>query len=186
MEITQKLTYDPLWQRINSFTIDEPDAPVTFSRKLAEENNWDNAFTARAVKEYKRFIYLSCAISNGAFPSPIVRTVWNLHMMYTENYWDAFCGKTLGRKLHHRPSEENKQRLRKTLHDYKLIFGEKPPNDIWKKVVDTEKLLIKWGGPFTFLLAGIIAYYNNAQATALPLFFVAVIIFILSRAATND
>lgn len=176
-----KLTYDPLWNRINTFTIDEPDASLTFSHKLARENSWDRDFAERAVQEYKRFIYLSCALPNGAFPSPVVRKVWNAHMLYTENYWEAFCGKTLGRKLHHHPLEEDKERLRKTLHHYKLVFGVKPPGDIWRKVVDKEMTLRKWGVPGILLMLCITAYANDAHATGLMFLFLMIIAFILSR-----
>lgn len=131
---TMKFANDPLWQKINSFPIDDP----AFTRKLSKENNWDTAFTERAIREYKRFVYLCCTLPNGASPPPVVDEVWHLHILYSKNYWEEFCDKTLGRKLHHHPSRggpEEKERhiawLKDTIENYRLIFEEEPPEDIW-------------------------------------------------------
>lgn len=135
-----KFANDPLWQKINSFPIDDPASFFPFSRKLAQENNWDKDFSQRAIREYKRFIYLCCVLPEGASPPPIVDEVWHLHILYSENYWEAFCDKTLGRKIHHQPSgggPEEKEKhvnwLGTTIENYRLIFDEDPPEDIWQK-----------------------------------------------------
>lgn len=95
---------DPLWLKISSFPLDDPAANFPFSRKLVKENNWDIAFTEGAIHAYKRFMYLCCVLSEGASPSPVIDQVWHLHLLYTKNYWEDFCEKTLGRKIHHHPS----------------------------------------------------------------------------------
>lgn len=129
-----KFANDPLWQKIDTFPLDDP----AFTQKLAKENNWTPHFTARAISEYKRFIYLCCILPNGASPPPVVDEVWHLHILYTVNYWEEFCDKTLGRKLHHHPSRggsEEKERhvnwLQDTIKNYRFIFEEEPPTDIW-------------------------------------------------------
>jgi len=129
-----KFANDPLWQKIDSFPLNDP----AFTQKLAKENNWDTGFTERAIREYKRFIYLCCIMPNGASPPPIVDEVWHLHILYTVNYWEEFCDKTLGRKLHHHPSRggpEEKERhvnwLQETIKNYLSTFEEEPPPDIW-------------------------------------------------------
>ncbi|WP_343307836.1 hypothetical protein AAHN97_11880 [Chitinophaga niabensis] len=131
---------DPLWQRINDFSPDDPEALIPFSGKLAREQNWSATFTQRAIHEYKRFVYLCCVSPTGASPSQIVDEVWHLHLEYTQNYWEDFCDKTLGRKLHHHPSKggphEKKKYahwLKDTLKTYKQVFRKNPPDDIWKK-----------------------------------------------------
>lgn len=131
---------DPLWQRINDFSIDDPEALIPFSGKLARMQNWSEDFTRRAIHEYKRFVYLSCISSIGASPSQVVDAVWHLHLEYTQNYWEEFCDKTLGRKLHHHPSkggphEKKKYEhwLKDTLINYRQVFRKDPPADIWKK-----------------------------------------------------
>lgn len=129
-----KFANDPLWQKIDTFPLDDP----AFTQKLAKENNWTAHFTARTIREYKRFIYLCCILPKGASPPPVVDEVWHLHILYTVNYWEEFCDKTLGRKLHHHPSKggsEEKERhvnwLQDTIEYYGFIFGEEPPKDIW-------------------------------------------------------
>ena len=133
-----KFANDPLWQKIDTFPLDDP----AFTQKLAKENNWTPHFTERAISEYKRFIYLCCIMPDGASPPPVVDEVWHLHILYTVNYWEEFCDRTLGRKLHHHPSRggpEEKERhvnwLADTVQNYRLIFEEEPPSDIWETAI---------------------------------------------------
>ncbi|MCW3465295.1 glycine-rich domain-containing protein [Chitinophaga nivalis] len=142
MQELKHLVYseDPLWQRINDFNPDDPEAEMPFSRKLTMAQNWSETFTQKAIQEYKHFVYLCCVSPAGASPSEIVDKVWHLHLQYTQNYWEAFCEKTLGRNLHHHPSkggphEEKKYKhwLKDTLRNYKRVFKKDPPADIWKR-----------------------------------------------------
>ncbi|HWV69160.1 glycine-rich domain-containing protein, partial [Chitinophaga sp.] len=127
-----------LWEQISNFHLDEPGIKFPFSKKLAREQRWSEAFTRQAIQEYKRFIYLCCISPTGASPSEIVDKVWHQHLLYTQNYWEAFCDKTLGRKIHHFPSGGGKSEKQQyaawqedTLKLYRQCFGEDPPEAIW-------------------------------------------------------
>jgi hypothetical protein len=48
-----------LFDRISQFSFDEGDVGPTFARRLADENGWTVGYTHRAVKEYKRFMFLA-------------------------------------------------------------------------------------------------------------------------------
>jgi hypothetical protein len=127
-----------LWQQIDAFRLDDPDAVIPFSKKLARENKWDATFTQKAIQEYKRFIYLCCISPTGASPSAIVDKVWHQHLLYTLNYWEAFCEKTLGQKIHHHPSAGGLTEKQKyiaweenTRQQYRQYFGEDPPAAFW-------------------------------------------------------
>lgn len=127
-----------LWQRIASFKIDDPNAEFPFSKKLAQENNWDTDFTLRVIAEYKKFVFLCATLPEGASPSTIVDEAWHLHLTYTKNYWEDFCPNVLGFSLHHHPSkgginetQKHKDWYQKTLENYIAIFEEIPPTDIW-------------------------------------------------------
>lgn len=141
---------DPLWNRLLHFRLDHPDAEFPFSKKLAKEEKWTESFAQKAIEEYKKFVYLCCILPNGASPSEIVDKVWHLHLMYTQNYWEEFCGEVLHRKLHHHPSaggrneaERHKNWFMETLENYHRVFGKLPPEDIW--------LRKNTGKPFKFL-----------------------------------
>lgn len=128
-----------LWQRINDFSPDQPGIALPFSKKLAREQQWTTAFTAEAIAEYKKFVYLCCILPQGASPPHIIDEVWHMHLVYTQNYWEHFCEKVLQRKLHHHPStggrqDRNKHELwqRDTLTQYQVIFGTAPPSHIWQ------------------------------------------------------
>ena len=127
-----------LWNRIQQFEFDDAGATITFSRKLADQQKWSTAFTAKAIEEYRKFIFLCCISPNGASPSKTVDEVWHLHLTYTQSYWNAFCKKTLGKDIHHYPSaggtQENHKHVNwyaETLTLYREIFGTLPPADIW-------------------------------------------------------
>ncbi|MET0392244.1 MAG: hypothetical protein ABW019_03845, partial [Chitinophagaceae bacterium] len=127
-----------LWQRIQEFHPDDPADRVKFSDKLALQNNWSPAYTARVIEEYKKFVFLCCISPTGAAPSQIVDEAWHLHLTYTHNYWKVFCPQVLGRELHHHPSKggpAEQQRhagwYAQTLELYRSTFDEPAPEDIW-------------------------------------------------------
>lgn len=127
-----------LLERLDAFSLDEPDAPYAFSRRLAKENGWSRFFALRAIDEYKRFVFLAMTAGHPVTPSDAVDQVWHLHLTYTRSYWDAFCPKVLGRSLHHMPTrggeaEQAKfvEQYRRTLDSYARTFGEAPPPDLW-------------------------------------------------------
>ena len=136
------VTDTALWQAINAYELDNADAALPFSRRLARDNGWSHSRALSAIAEYKRFIYLIChsgTTQPGTVltPSEDVDEVWHLHLIYTQDYWDRFCGQTLGRKVHHGPTrgggaEDDRYRdcYRRTLEIYQTEFGL-PPSDVW-------------------------------------------------------
>jgi hypothetical protein len=67
-----------------------------------------------------------------------VDQAWHLHMLYTESYWKDFCGRILGKPLHHGPTKGGASESRKfhdwysrTIESYQTFFGATPPADIW-------------------------------------------------------
>lgn len=126
-----------LWQKIAFFNLDDPNATLSFSKKLASEQKWTHDDTQRAIAEYKKFIFLAIVEPKGASPSHKVDEVWHLHITYTENY-AAFCQSVLGRFLHHQPSKGGSTELHKhnawyddTLKAYCKHFETPPPPDLW-------------------------------------------------------
>lgn len=127
-----------LWNAIQAFELDSPDADFTFTDRLARENGWSMEYSMRAVQEYKKFIFLICIASHPLTPSDEVDQVWHLHLIYTESYWLDFCRDTLNRQIHHGPTRGGKAEAngykhlyRKTRDFYQAVFGYPPPADIW-------------------------------------------------------
>ncbi|WP_267403617.1 MULTISPECIES: hypothetical protein [unclassified Chryseobacterium] len=138
METKIVLQNDLLWNRLQGFSLDKANVNFPFSKKLAKEENWSEDFTAKAIEEYKKFVYLCCILPNGASPSEIVDKVWHMHLIYTQNYWEEFCPNILQQKLHHHPSnggqnenEKHKNWFSETLTNYEKIFQEIPPHEVW-------------------------------------------------------
>lgn len=127
-----------LWERIEAFDPDDPDAALPFTSRLAREQGWTHAEAARAIREYKRFIYLAVAAGHPVSPSEVVDQVWHLHLLYTRSYWKRLCGEVLGRELHHEPTKGGGEERGKfadwyerTLQSYRHHFHEEPPADLW-------------------------------------------------------
>jgi hypothetical protein len=127
-----------LWNRIQQFAIDDPQASVKYSDKLGHHNGWSKEYAGRVIEEYKKFIFLCCVLPQGASPSKPVDEAWHLHLTYTHNYWKEFCNDILGKEIHHYPSkggpEEKEKHLywyNTTLEAYRKFFGEEAPPDIW-------------------------------------------------------
>ncbi len=129
---------ESLLERLLSFEFDEPDAKLTFARRLARENGWSASYAKRVISEYKRFLFLAVAAGHVVTPSEQVDQAWHLHLTYTRSYWDYLCPEVLEQPLHHGPtkggSEEQtkyKDLYQQTLDSYERLLGQKPPSDIW-------------------------------------------------------
>ncbi|OQP47788.1 hypothetical protein A4H97_30975 [Niastella yeongjuensis] len=127
-----------LWSSIQQFPLDDPNAAITFSHKLAAKQNWLPFFTERVIEEYRKFLFLCCISPNGASPSQVVDEAWHLHLTYTKSYWIDLCKNTLNKDIHHHPSrggdeEDHKHHdwYAETLLLYESVFGSPPPDDIW-------------------------------------------------------
>ena len=127
-----------LWRSIDGFEIDDPQATLPFTARLARENGWSRAFARRAFEEYKRFCYLAMVSEQPVVPSEEVDQVWHQHLTYTRSYWDEFCPNVLGRPLHHGPTRGGSEQRAVhgdlyvlTLELYEREFGTSPPAELW-------------------------------------------------------
>ena len=94
---------EDLWRRINAMDLDDPTAETPISKRLQAEHKWGAAETDRAIKEYKRFLYLTQRAGFEVTPSRPVDLVWHEHLMHTEHYWGTLCREVLRNDLHHKP-----------------------------------------------------------------------------------
>jgi hypothetical protein len=127
-----------LRERIEAFVLDEPNTSLPFTSRLAREQAWTHAYAARAVLEYRRFLYLAMTAGHPVTPSEAVDQVWHLHLVYTKSYWQRLCRDVLGQDLHHEPTQGGLSEgvkftdwYEKTLASYQSTFGENPPSDLW-------------------------------------------------------
>lgn len=187
MKTETLLKNENLWQRIQGFSLDAENAAFPFSKKLAKEENWSLEFTRKAIEEYKKFVYLCCISSNGASPSEIVDKVWHMHLIYTQNYWEDFCPNILKRSLHHHPSnggilEKSKHEnwFSETLENYKQIFQQEAPNDIWKNKNNRKKPKQFWNINFkTFALTGLLLMLFSCTDNEFSSFFITILVLII-------
>ncbi|MBL7999227.1 MAG: hypothetical protein JNL32_11380 [Candidatus Kapabacteria bacterium] len=127
-----------LWLDIQAFRFDKHDVELPFSKRLARDNSWSLGYALRVIDEYRKFLFLCCVCNHGVTPSLAVDEAWHLHLCYTQSYWVDLCKNTLGRELHHLPTEggatESEKYLQfytNTFASYTHYFDEQPPPDIW-------------------------------------------------------
>lgn len=133
-----KALSDPLWQKLADFSFDSPDAHLTFTLRLARENDWSPSYARRVIDEYRCFLFLAMRAGHPVTPSDAVDQAWHLHLVYTESYWNELCPQVLGRPLHHGPTKGGASEkvkfedwYERTRQSYRAHFGENPPLDIW-------------------------------------------------------
>ncbi|MEM8613917.1 MAG: hypothetical protein AAGF93_17975 [Cyanobacteria bacterium P01_H01_bin.105] len=132
-----------LYGHIQVFSLDQPDAELSFSQRLAKENDWSLVYVHEAIEEYKKFAFLSVTAEHPVIPSDSIDQVWHLHLTYTRSYWDNFCLELLKQPLHHDPAlgglaekQQFKEFYNKTLESYKQFFGVEPPARFWPTTED--------------------------------------------------
>lgn len=125
-----------LWERIARHRF-ETGVAFDFTRRLARDKGWSLAFARGAVDEYRRFAFLCVGAPAPRTPSEEVDEVWHLHLLYTRDYWDAWCGEVLQAKLHHDPTPGGpaaqatyRAQYAATLAAYEAAFGS-PPVAYW-------------------------------------------------------
>ncbi|MEM9379186.1 MAG: hypothetical protein AAGB93_04480, partial [Planctomycetota bacterium] len=96
---------EDLLARLEAFEFDAPGTTLTFAARLARENGWSRSRALRVLDEYRRFLVLACVADHVVTPSEDVDRAWHLHLTYTRSYWQDLCRDTLGRELHHEPTE---------------------------------------------------------------------------------
>jgi hypothetical protein len=130
-----------LLDSLMGFQIDVEGDRLPFSARLRRENVWSEKYADRAIREYKRFLYLLSVCEGELTPSDQIDQVWHLHLLYTKSYWIDLCQNTLGCQLHHMPTRGGgkeltrfKRQYQATLQRYAEVFGSEPPADIWPDV----------------------------------------------------
>ncbi len=138
------MIHPELWKKIERIEFDSIAVGKTFSEHLASENGWTLSFAQRAVREYKRFAYLSVISDRDLVPSYAVDQVWRLHLTDTRHYWGTFC-KILERQLHHLPLGTHVANREKAVSNYKRTqslyreeFGKEPRLEFWPAPEDPD------------------------------------------------
>ncbi len=131
------MIHPELWETLNAFDMDGQSKGDQFTNMLARENCWTVAYAQRAVREYKKFAFLSVISPNPLLPSDAVNQVWRLHISCSQHYWEKFCA-ILGKKWHHNPvmlEDDNIEALKaayeRTLVLYRSEFGNEADPEYW-------------------------------------------------------
>lgn len=125
-----------LWARIAAHPMPDDASGRAFADQLRDAHKISQVTAARAIEEYRRFLYLSATGEGRSVPSKAVDAVWHLHLTHTRDYWDCFVAQVLGgRPIHHEPGSPSGHSAdyARTIARYKAEFGEAPPKGIWRR-----------------------------------------------------
>ena len=130
------LTNSELYNRVETFKVDDGSAPKSFLKRLQKSEGWSPEFTEQAMREYLRFIYLATISAAGVSPSQVVDEVWHLHLTFTRSYWNDLCKDLLDKQIHHEPGsglpgETFRDAFAETIALYSAEFDEPAPTEIW-------------------------------------------------------
>lgn len=130
-----QVMHTALWQNVVDFNFDQPLSEYGFSTRLENEQCWTVNFSAAAILEYKKFMYLAAISDVMVSPSSIVDCVWHQHLLFSKSY-EEFCS-ILGKRIQHIPSthqqvdfEKFRLAKEKTTILYREHFGEQP-TEFW-------------------------------------------------------
>ena len=60
-----------LYRQIQSFSLEQPDAELSFSQRLAQENDWSLVYAHEAIEEYKKFVFFAVTAQHLVVPSEL-------------------------------------------------------------------------------------------------------------------
>ncbi len=116
------------------------DDPSThaFVAKISKKLGWDSKFTMRALREYKKFVYLGVVAGFPVTPPKLLDQVWHEHLLFTKAYRE-FCSDILERPFDHNPellpsdeqTEVYQAQYQATLDLYQTEFGYEAPVAVW-------------------------------------------------------
>ena len=127
-----------LFETLTTLQLDTSSGRPAFIDRLCLTTGWTRPHARRIIAEYRNFLYLCAVFPEPMAPSGDVDQVWQLHLTYTQSYWEELCMKILRRPLHHTPVVNGREaRARhhvwyeRTHRRYLQEFGEAPPADVW-------------------------------------------------------
>ena len=131
------MIYPDLWKKIKEVEFDAIALNGTFSEHLAASNGWTPSFAQRAIREYKKFMYLSAVSERSLVPSDVVEQVWRMHLTDTRHYWGTFC-KMIGKPIHHVKVGQHVAESTATIAEYEHTrtfyeeeFKQPPRSEFW-------------------------------------------------------
>jgi hypothetical protein len=121
-----------LWGRVEAHRPGGAQADG-FLRRLARDQRWTLDFAREAIREYRKFCFLSIVAASPVSPSKEVDEVWHLHLLYSRDYWQVWCAEVLCVPLHHHPADATTEsqaacraQYAETLVLYERFFGAAP------------------------------------------------------------
>lgn len=123
-----------LWQRLRSYSFPLQVGDSSLERHLIEKTRLGAAKAARAVEEYRRFLYLAAISGEPVAPSPLIDRVWHTHIQDTRAYVEGFSRDVVGKMIHHSPGRTkaaDDPAYQRTLDLYAVEFKEQPFRKVW-------------------------------------------------------
>ena len=128
---------DPLWLKLNLMNAEGLQAFAPVMQTMQQHMGSNAEMGQQVIEEYRKFLFLSMRAGHQVIPPGVINDVWMMHMQTAQNYWE-----NLGKMITERPVVQGVDAKNiasmadtwaATLKSYELIFGAKPPAEIWGK-----------------------------------------------------
>ena len=126
---------DPLWLKLNMMNAEGLQAFAPVMKMMEQQMGSSAEMANRVIEEYRKFLFLAMRAGHQVIPPGPINDVWMTHLQTAQNFWE-----NLGQMITERPVAGGMDAKAMggmgdawaaTLKSYEVIFGTKPPMDIW-------------------------------------------------------
>lgn len=167
-----------MWEKMVEMFGGTDASTKAFADKISRKHNFSKHFALKAVKEYKKFLYLAVISDFHVTPSKVIDIIWHEHILFTMAY-RKFCDEIVEYNLNHHPelfpNEEQTARYHaqylETLDLYVSEFGILPTDDVWDLTkYEKEKIIENIAVARKKMETEHLYYSTNSYSTDIPLY----------------
>lgn len=116
--------------------------PKELKEHLVKAHEWGDEFADQVLKEYWRYIQMLVVVKGMMIPSQVLAQVGEIHQRMDAQNWRALnilLVKPLNIDIDRQKDDKKYLEVYlKTLEDYKQIFHEFPPTEVWEDPIQEE------------------------------------------------
>jgi len=169
-----------LWKYIEQTPLVPPSKHDAFVAQLMEKEGWPQFRAEAAMREYRRYLYLSKIRDGQIQPGPVLESLRHLHLQHASEFWIA-CGVPApegNQVLAMQTASESHVVSAETRALYQIEFCAPAPQEFWpsptpkpSRPKPSRGFLGLMGGGFLAFVSGIHTGYFAISAVGFFVFF---------------
>ncbi len=173
--------HDPaLWKRLEQTPLIRASEHEAFLAQLQAHFAWPRFRAEGAMREYRRYLYLSKVAEGHIQPGPVLNALHQLHMQHAPDFWAAagLAAPDGNQILTLQSSAQERIACADTLARYQFEFGLPAPAEFWPPALRkparksrSRGFLMLMAGGFAAFIAGFFTGYFAVSALGFFFFF---------------